>query len=68
VTTREAITLLDGAIEDDKPSIVNPGLTRRQAVKIMRDAIEGGILESPHVTAKRRLIERNVRWVAGDVR
>lgn len=36
----EAIKLLDSAPQDDKPSRINKGITRRQSVKIVRDYIE----------------------------
>lgn len=41
MTKQEALELLKSAPADNKPSRVNPILTRRQGVGIVREAIEG---------------------------
>ena len=67
MSTQEALDLLAKAKADEKPSKVNPTMTRAQAVKIMRDAVQGGILDNPRaMPSKVRLIEQNVRRVAAD--
>lgn len=67
MTTQEALDLLATAKADDKPSKVNPTMTRAQAVKIMLDAVNGGILDNKRaMPVKVGLIEKNVRRVAAD--
>ena len=67
MTTTEATALLAKATADDRPSAVNPNLTRAQAVKIMLDAVESGVLDKEKMMpVKRRLIERNIRRVVAD--
>jgi hypothetical protein len=69
MTLSEANALLDAAVADDKPSRINPALTRAQAVDIVRKGINsrpraiarGGINLDPLMEKRVLQVTRNQR-------